>query len=88
MEREPWLLAKDSSKRDRLEGVLYNLLEALRFISVLILPFMPDTAEKIMKQIGVADPYSQKLDSIKEWGGLNPGANLQGGEALFPRVLF
>ncbi|MGD0274469.1 MAG: methionine--tRNA ligase [Syntrophales bacterium] len=88
VEREPWLLAKDSSKRDRLEGVLYNLLEALRFISVLILPFMPDTAEKIMKQIGVADPYSQKLDSIKEWGGLNPGANLQGGEALFPRVLF
>ena len=88
VEREPWLLAKDSSKRDRLEGVLYNLLEALRFISVLILPFMPDTAEKIMKQIGVADPHSQKLDSIKGWGGLNPGANLQRGETLFPRVLF
>ena len=46
-ETMPWALAKDESKKERLGTVLYNLLESIRFISVLISPFMPETAEKI-----------------------------------------
>ncbi|MBR5542616.1 MAG: methionine--tRNA ligase, partial [Oscillospiraceae bacterium] len=42
-ETEPWALAKDEEKRDRLETVLFNLLEAIRYIGVLIAPFLPDT---------------------------------------------
>ena len=43
-ETMPWALAKDESKKERLGGVLYNLLESIRFIGVLLTPFMPATA--------------------------------------------
>ena len=42
-ENAPWLLAKKEEKRERLGTVLYNLCEALRFISILLLPYMPRT---------------------------------------------
>ncbi len=51
-ETMPWALAKDPEKADYLEGVLYNLLEAIRILGVLLLPIIPDTAEKIAKLIG------------------------------------
>ena len=51
-ETMPWALAKDPEKADYLEGVLYNLLEAIRIMGVLLLPIIPDTAEKIAKFIG------------------------------------
>ncbi len=88
VEREPWTLAKDPAGRDRLETVLYNLLESLRIIAVFIAPFMPGSAQKIMDQIGIADASGQNFDSIRSWGGLRPGSALSRGEALFPRVEF
>ena len=86
VEREPWLLAKDPHARERLETVIYNLLEALRVIAVLIYPFMPDTSGKIMSRIGIKDIQSQELSSIRNWGGLRSGSPLTLGSALFPRV--
>lgn len=50
-ETMPWALAKDETKSDRLMTVLYNLTEAIRFIAVLIAPFMPETSVKIFEQI-------------------------------------
>ena len=50
-ESEPWVLAKDETKKDRLETVLYNLLEAIRVCGVLLRPFIPETSEKIQKQL-------------------------------------
>ena len=50
-ETAPWALAKDDANRDRLKTVLYNLVEAIRFIGVLVSPFMPETSEKILDQI-------------------------------------
>ena len=50
-ETTPWALAKDESQKDRLMTVLYNLVEAIRFIGILIEPFMPETAGKILSQI-------------------------------------
>ena len=50
-ETAPWALAKDEANSDRLKTVLYNLVEAIRFIGVLIAPFMPETSEKILNQI-------------------------------------
>ena len=50
-ETTPWTLAKDEANSDRLKTVLYNLVEAIRFIAVLIAPFMPETSEKILDQI-------------------------------------
>lgn len=82
----PWSLAKDPAKAERLNTVLYQLLETLRFVSVLISPFMPQTALKIQDQLGISDQNSQMLASIQEWGGLAPGRRVYKGEALFPRV--
>ena len=47
----PWTLAKDEASKDRLETVLYNLLEAIRVSAVLLNPFLTETSEKIFKQL-------------------------------------
>jgi methionyl-tRNA synthetase len=86
VEREPWTLAKDPANQARLATIIYNLLESLRIIAVLITPFMPSSAKKIMDQIGIADMTGQNFDSIRRWGGLPPGSVLTRGESLFPRV--
>ncbi|MCI5970892.1 MAG: methionine--tRNA ligase, partial [Oscillospiraceae bacterium] len=47
----PWALAKDVNNFARLQEVLYNLLEGIRFLGVLLKPFMPETSESIRSQI-------------------------------------
>jgi methionyl-tRNA synthetase len=88
VEREPWTLAKDPANKARLESIIYNLLESLRVIAVLVTPFMPGSAKKIMDQIGIADMTGQNFDSIRRWGGLPAGSTLKREESLFPRVEF
>lgn len=51
-ETMPWALAKDEDKKDRLETVLYNLLESIKAGAVLLESFMPDTSAKILAQLG------------------------------------
>jgi methionyl-tRNA synthetase len=86
VEREPWVLAKDPANHARLETILYNLLEALRITAVLITPFMPGSAAKMLAQLGIADAGGQNYESIEAWGGLKVGNELKRGESLFPRV--
>ena len=50
-ETMPWALAKDEAKKDYLEGVLYNLLEAIRIIGIMLSPIVPEAAEKIATQL-------------------------------------
>jgi methionyl-tRNA synthetase len=88
VEREPWTLAKDPANRARLGTIIYNLLESLRIISILITPFMPSSAKKIQEQIGIADRAGQTFEGIRRWGGLPPGSVLTRGDSLFPRVEF
>ena len=54
-ETTPWVLAKDDSKKDRLETVLYNLLESIRVCSVFLNPFLTLTSEKIFEQLNIDD---------------------------------
>lgn len=75
-----WTLAKSETK-PRMGTVLYNSLEALRIISVLISPFIPETAEKIQNQIGLTE-----FDTATEWGGLSVGIKVSRGEPIFPRI--
>lgn len=86
VEQEPWSMAKDPRFRERLETVIYHLLESLRVIAVLIYPFMPVSSEKIMNQIGIRDIQSQNIGSIRNWGGLSSGNPLRRGAVLFPRI--
>ena len=51
-ETMPWALAKDESRRERLATVLYNLVESISIGASLLEPFMPETAEKILAQLG------------------------------------
>ncbi len=86
VEKEPWALGKDSSKRQELTGIMYELLLALHAVAVLIFPFMPQSSEKILKQIGAGDGRKLSLDSIGKEGVLIAGGTLSRGESLFPRV--
>jgi methionyl-tRNA synthetase len=86
VENEPWTLAKDPAKSGRLGTVIYNLMESLRLTAYFVYPFMPDTARKILDQIGLSDVREFKFDDIRSWGGIKPGLTVARGEALFPRV--
>ncbi|MBW2598785.1 MAG: methionine--tRNA ligase [Deltaproteobacteria bacterium] len=86
VEQEPWVLAKDSSSKTRLDTVIYNILEALRISAILLLPFMPDSAGDILTRLGVEDIESQNFDSVRAWGGLSKGNVITRGTSLFPRV--
>ncbi len=81
-ETMPWALAKDEDKKDRLKTVLYNLIEAIRFIGILTGPFMPETAEKILSQICADDISYESL------GIFNEEKEIKVGEAapLFARL--
>ena len=62
---EPWVLNKDSEKQDVLDHVLYQLLETIRFVGILLQPFIPQTAQKILDQIGSRDT---SFESLAEFG--------------------
>ena len=82
-ETAPWVLAKDESKRARLGTVLYNLLEGIRFIAVLIEPFMPDTHKAILAQINCD---VKDYDSLAEFGAFKAGTELGEPTPLFVRI--
>jgi len=82
-ETMPWALAKDESQKERLGGVLYNLLESIRFIGVLLKPFMPETAESIFAQIHTD---TTAWDSLNSFGATFSGMTVGEGKPLFNRI--
>ena len=82
-ETAPWVLAKNEETKPRLGTVLYNLLESIRYIAVLLQPFMPDTNKAILEQINcdVAD-----YDSLSAFGAFMPGTQLGQATPLFVRI--
>ena len=82
-ETMPWALAKDESKKERLGGVLYNLLESIRFIGVLLTPFMPATADSIFGQICAE---TTAWDSLSAFGATAAGKTIGQGKPLFNRI--
>ncbi len=82
-ETMPWALAKDEEKKGRLGTVLYNLLEGIRFIAVLLKPFMPETSDKILEQIGTD---VNTLESLSEFGATKAGAKVGTATPLFSRL--
>lgn len=83
-ETSPWLLAKDPNKKDELNTVLYTLIDTLRVVGIVLLPFLPATAKKVLCDIGVTEP---KLFEDKcEFGKSLNGTVIIKGEALFPRL--
>ena len=64
-ETTPWILAKDENLKDRLETVLYNLLESIRVCAVLLNPFLTKTSDDILNQINSDDKSFEYIDSNK-----------------------
>ena len=82
-ETMPWALAKDEANKARLGTVLYNLLEGIRILSVLIAPIMPETTKKIAEQLGIEE---QTYESIQNFGGLKAGEKVGTATPLFSRI--
>ncbi len=83
---EPWRLAKDPSRRDRLEAVLYNAAEAVRLVAAGVAPVMPVAAREIWTQLGCPGEPSAAGDSAFRWGGLASGQVVRRGAGIFPRI--
>jgi methionyl-tRNA synthetase len=82
----PWALAKDDAKRQELEETLYGLLEVMRHVIVWICPVMPERAQTMWHQLGIAGQVSESRVGDLEWGGLKPGVKVQPGDPVFPRI--
>lgn len=84
-ETEPWVIAKDESKKPMLAGVLYNLLDTIRIVSVLLSAFMPATMPKVWEQIGASEDDTT-YDNANKFNVLSATVTVKKGEALFPRI--
>ena len=83
-ETEPWVLAKDEAKQDRLATVLYNLTEGIIMGASLLAPFLPETGERIASQLNTS---LREFDTLHEFG-LYPSGNkvTDAPEILFARL--
>ena len=83
-ETEPWKLAKDETKQDRLATVLYNLMEGIRMAAVALAAYLPDTSARILDTLGTQERDYLKLD---QFGLLETGGKVvEKPEILFARV--
>ncbi len=85
---KPWELAANNDD-ETLPDVMFNLLETIRQIAWMILPFMPQTSDKILVQLGF-DPEKEKekgIAALRKWGGMKLGQKVEKGDNLFPRLV-
>jgi methionyl-tRNA synthetase len=82
-ETMPWVLAKDETKKDRLNTVLYNLVESIRYATVLLQAFLPDTAKEIFRQLNTE--YTT-FDTLDEFGKYQSNTRVNDAKVLFQRI--
>ena len=86
-DNEPWKLAQDEGKKKRLARILYQTAAAIRGVSYLISPVMPESARKIWGLLGEAgDPSAVRYDDFR-FEGFKTGTGIQRPSPLFPRVV-
>ncbi|RLB04163.1 MAG: methionine--tRNA ligase, partial [Deltaproteobacteria bacterium] len=86
-ETSPWNLAKDEGRRKELEGILYNSLEVLRIVAILLFPFLPSTAQRMWEMLGLRGKLGeQRSKKGQMWGGLPEGLQVAKPTPLFPRI--
>ena len=82
-ETEPWVLAKSEENEERLKTVLYNLLETIRIGAVYLQAFIPESADKIFKQLNTEN---RSIESTTNFEGMDPGIILNNPEIIFQRI--
>ena len=83
---KPWQLAKDETKKEKLADTLGNLAEQMAHVAVLLLPFLPETAGKILSRLKLPTKWVIKDEKEFEKPLLKVGTAVERGEALFPRL--
>jgi methionyl-tRNA synthetase len=84
-EKKPWELHK-AGRGNELDALLYDLCEGLRWLAVLLFPFMPSKATAMWQQLGLEDTPAVRWDDELQWGRLAAGTLTAPGEPLFPRI--
>jgi methionyl-tRNA synthetase len=84
-DRKPWELFKHERVAE-LDALLYDLCEGLRFVAVLIFPFMPSKATQMWQQLGLAGGPDVRWPEALRWGALAANTQTMPGDALFPRI--
>ncbi|HTA76705.1 MAG TPA: methionine--tRNA ligase [bacterium] len=83
----PWNLAKDESKKEELQKVIFTLVEVLRITAIRLSPFMPFTAQAVWRQLGFADKVeAHSFSETESLGSYQKGQKVQVGTPLFPRI--
>ncbi|MGD1091596.1 MAG: methionine--tRNA ligase, partial [Bryobacteraceae bacterium] len=86
VERAPWKLAKDPASQGELDATLYTAAEALRIITALLVPIIPESAAKIWSQLGFTQPTTEIRVANLHWGHLPAGQMLGAVSGVFPRA--
>ena len=82
----PWTLAKKAEDKARLDTVLYHSAETLRILGLALYPFMPQTAQEMVRQLGLTVDLSNPSADELNWGYLPVGTKIAKGTPLFPRI--
>jgi methionyl-tRNA synthetase len=85
-ETQPWALAKAEGNRDHLSSVMAHLAESLRRTAILLKPFLTQTPDKILQQLGLVNESEQTWESLGNFGAIKAGTKTVKGEPIFPRL--
>ena len=85
-ETMPWSLAKEDGNEEKLKSCMYHLIENLRKIAILIKPFMNDTADNILRQIGIENEELKTWRNLKSYEQLRDVSVIEKGEPIFMRL--
>ncbi len=83
----PWNLAKDETKKEELQRVIFTLAQVLRITAIRLSPFMPFTAQALWQQLGFTDKVeAHSFSETEKLGSFQKGQKVQVGTPLFPRI--
>ena len=81
--KAPWQLKKDNP--EKMLDVLYQLVETIRYIAILLQPFVPDSAKRMLEQLIIPEK-ERKFACLNREFALKPGQSLQEPKGVFPRM--
>jgi len=79
-EAQPWVLAKDEADPERLDEVLYNLVEGLRVVTLMLVPYLPETSDRLLAVLG------EEGSALAELGARPGGQSVERVPPLFPKI--
>ncbi len=85
-ETQPWVLARDESRREELGTVLYDLTEAIRWAAVMLAPVIPETAEEIFSELNTDKKTFETVGSSDLFSGMEAGVSVAPSKVLFARI--